>query len=131
MPSEPPLELTTPYLERDLFALDLGTQSADVLWVFHPNYPPAVVERLSANSWAYSFCLCRGRSRGKHRYRGTLDVVKTGYSALGQSSHRHHGGQPLRGDGSDYDLHLRGRKPGVHQPRGRDGGIEPGRVPGR
>ena len=81
---EPPIELTTPYLEQDLFALDLGTQSADVLWIFHPNYPPAVVERLSANSWAYSLSL-PGQKPGQAPYRGTLDVVKTGYSALGQS----------------------------------------------
>ena len=79
-----PIQLTTPYLEEDLFALDCSTQSADVLWVFHPNYPPACIERLSANSWKYSLSIPGGKS-GVSPYRGTLDVVKTGYSALGQS----------------------------------------------
>ena len=79
-----PIELVTPYLEADLFALDCSTQSADVLWVFHPNYPPAVVERLSANSWQYGLSL-PGQQSGEPAYRGTADVVKTGYSALGQS----------------------------------------------
>lgn len=79
-----PIELPTPYLEADLFALDCSTQSADVLWVFHPNYPPAVIERLGANSWAYSPSL-PGQQAGQPPYRGTLDVVKTGFSALGQS----------------------------------------------
>ena len=82
--SEPPIELTTPYLEGDLFELDLSTQSADVLWVFHPNYPPAVIERLSANSWVYSLSL-PGQEPNEPAYRGTTDVVKTGYSALGQN----------------------------------------------
>ncbi len=80
----PPIELVTPYQEADLFELDCSTQSADVLWVFHPNYPPAVIERLSANSWAYSVSL-PGQQHGEAPYRGTLDVVKTGYSALGQN----------------------------------------------
>lgn len=79
-----PIELVTPYLESDLFALDCSTQSADVLWIFHPSYPPAVVERLGANSWAYSLTL-PGQQPGEAAYRGTLGVVSTGYSALGQS----------------------------------------------
>lgn len=78
-----PIELTTPYTEEDLFALDCSTQSADILWIFHPNYPPAVVERLSANSWAYSLAL-PGQEPGEPAYRGTTDIVQTGYSALGQ-----------------------------------------------
>lgn len=82
--AQPPIELETPYLEADLFALDCSTQSADVLWVFHKNYPPAVIERLGANSWAYSLSL-PGQQAGEPPYRGTLDVVKTGYSALGQN----------------------------------------------
>ena len=82
--NQPPIELTTPYLESDLFALDCSTQSADVLWIFHPNYPPAVVERMSGNSWAYSLSL-PGQQPGEPAYRGTVGVVKTGYSALGQN----------------------------------------------
>jgi hypothetical protein len=79
-----PIDLVTPYLETDLFALDCSTQSADVLWIFHPNYPPGMIERLSANSWQYSLSL-PGQQPGEPAYRGTLDVVKTGYSALGQN----------------------------------------------
>ena len=82
--TQPPIELTTPYLEGDLFALDCSTQSADVLWIFHPNYPPAIVERFSANSWAYALAL-PGQQPGEPAYRGTTGVVKTGYSALGQN----------------------------------------------
>jgi hypothetical protein len=81
---EPAIELVVPYLEDDLFALDCSTQSADVLWIFHPNYPPGMIERLSANSWQYSLTL-PGQQSGEPAYRGTLDVVKTGYSALGQN----------------------------------------------
>jgi len=79
-----PIELVVPYTEADLFALDCSTQSADVLWVFHPNYPPGMIQRLSANSWVYSLAL-PGQQPGEPAYRGTLDVVKTGYSALGQN----------------------------------------------
>jgi hypothetical protein len=82
--AEAPIELVTPYLEADLFALDCSTQSADVLWVFHPNYPPACISRLSANSWQYSQSLA-GQQPGEASYRGTLGIAKTGYSALGQS----------------------------------------------
>jgi hypothetical protein len=82
--NEPPIALVTPYLEADLFALDCSTQSADILWIFHPSYPPAVVERLSNNLWQYSLSL-PGQEPNEPAYRGTLDVVKTGYSALGQN----------------------------------------------
>lgn len=78
-----PIELSTPYLEADLFNLDCSTQSADILWIFHPNYPPAVVERQAANQWNYSLSL-PNQEPGEPAYRGTTDVVKTGYSALGQ-----------------------------------------------
>ena len=79
-----PIELVTPYTEADLFQLDCSTQSADVLWVFHHLYPPAVIERLGPNSWAYSLSL-PGQQAGEPAYRGTLGVTKTGYSALGQN----------------------------------------------
>ena len=79
-----PIALTTPYLEADLFELDCSTQSADVLWVFHHKYPPASIERLGPNSWVYSQSL-PGAQPGEPPYRGTLGVVKTGYSALGQN----------------------------------------------
>jgi hypothetical protein len=46
--------LVTPYLEADLFDLDLSTQSADMLYVFHNNYPPMVIARHSATYWTIS-----------------------------------------------------------------------------
>lgn len=79
----PPIEITVPYAESDLFSLDCSTQSADVLWIFHPAYPPAVIERLGANQWQYSLAL-PGTNPSFPAYRGTTDIVKTGYSALGQ-----------------------------------------------
>ena len=82
--TEPPIELITPYVEADLFALDCSTQSADILWIFHHNYPPAVIERLGANNWQYSLTL-PGQQVNEPPYRGTLDIVKTGYAALGQN----------------------------------------------
>lgn len=81
---QPPIELVTPYTEDDLFALDCSTQSADVLWIFHQNYPPGCVLRLGPNSWQYATSL-PGQQPGEPAYRGTLGVVKTGYSALGLS----------------------------------------------
>ena len=82
--TEAPVELATPYTEADLFQLDCSTQSADVLWIFHPNYPPACIERVSANLWKYSTSL-PGVNAPEPPYRGTLDVIKTGYSGLGQT----------------------------------------------
>ena len=79
----PSIELITPYQEADLFNLDCSTQSADVLWVFHANYPPATIQRLAANSWVYSLSF-PGQEQNEPAYRGTTDIVKTGYSALGQ-----------------------------------------------
>jgi hypothetical protein len=77
------IEVNTPYAEADLFDLDCSTQSADVLWIFHPEYPPACIERLGANDWQYSLSL-PGQQPGEAPYRGTTDVVTTGYSAIGQ-----------------------------------------------
>lgn len=48
-----PLEIVTPYLQADLAALKF-TQSADVLFVVHPSYPPQVIQRLGANNWTIS-----------------------------------------------------------------------------
>jgi len=70
-----PIEIVTPYAEADLFDLDVSTQSADVLYIVHPSYPPASINRLSATSWTYTLLSLYG----------TEDVVKTGYSGLGLS----------------------------------------------
>jgi hypothetical protein len=45
-----PVELTTTYVTADLFDLKF-TQSADVLYITHPSYPPRKLERLSDTSW--------------------------------------------------------------------------------
>tara|TARA_R110000787_G_scaffold35641_6_gene91365 strand:+ start:656 stop:3175 length:2520 start_codon:yes stop_codon:yes gene_type:complete len=45
-----PVELTTTYLEADLFQLKY-TQSADVLYITHKAYPPRKIERTSDTDW--------------------------------------------------------------------------------
>ena len=45
--------VVTPYLTADLFQLAY-TQSADVLTLVHPSYPPADLSRLSSSSFAYT-----------------------------------------------------------------------------
>lgn len=47
-----PVEITTPYLESQLFDLQFA-QSADILYVSHPSHPPAKISRLSATSFQY------------------------------------------------------------------------------
>jgi hypothetical protein len=69
-----PIVVATPYAEADLFDLDVSTQSADVLYIFHSSYPPASLNRISNTNWTYTLLSLYG----------TEDVVKTGYSALGQ-----------------------------------------------
>ena len=44
-------EIPSPYSEADLFDLDVDTQSADELYIFHHLYPPATLQRLSASSF--------------------------------------------------------------------------------
>ena len=46
-----PVELITTYVEADLFKLQFS-QSADVLYVTHPDYPPRKIERASDTSWS-------------------------------------------------------------------------------
>lgn len=45
-----PYEKATPYLEADLFELKF-TQSADILFIFHPNYAPKKLSRTGHTSW--------------------------------------------------------------------------------
>ena len=68
-----PLVVVTPYAEADLFALDVSTQSADVVYITHASYPPASLNRISDTNWTYTVLALYG----------TTDVVKTGYSGLG------------------------------------------------
>ena len=48
-----PVEVVTPYTEADLPKIKY-TQSADVLFLVHPNHPPATLTRYSATSWTYA-----------------------------------------------------------------------------
>jgi hypothetical protein len=45
-----PYEVTNPYAEGDLFDIHY-VQSADVLTLTHPNYPPKELKRLGATNW--------------------------------------------------------------------------------
>jgi hypothetical protein len=45
-----PYEVATPYTAGDLPGLCF-TQSADVLYIVHPNYPPKTLSRLAATNW--------------------------------------------------------------------------------
>lgn len=45
-----PYEVATPYLEADLRDLYF-TQSADVIYITHPNYPPKTLSRISNTNW--------------------------------------------------------------------------------
>lgn len=45
-----PYEIATPYLEADLFELKF-TQSADVLYITHPDYAPRKLSRTGHTSW--------------------------------------------------------------------------------
>lgn len=44
-------DITTPYLEADLFALQFK-QSADVMWIVHPSYAPRKFSRVSATEFS-------------------------------------------------------------------------------
>lgn len=47
-----PVDIAVPYTAADLPALG-WTQSADTLYLVHPNYPPATLTRSSHTSWSY------------------------------------------------------------------------------
>lgn len=52
-----PYEIVSPYSETDLATIDF-TQSADVLYLIHPNYQPRTLNRLGPTNWSldlYSF----------------------------------------------------------------------------
>lgn len=50
LPADFTYEIPTPYLAADLFNIHY-VQSADVMTLVHPNYPPAELRRLSATTW--------------------------------------------------------------------------------
>ena len=49
-----PVEITTTYDEDELDDLDVRTQSADTLYIMHPDHPPAKLTRSSHTVWALS-----------------------------------------------------------------------------
>jgi hypothetical protein len=50
LPADLTYEIPSPYLAADLFDIHYA-QSADVMTLVHPNYPPMELRRLSATSW--------------------------------------------------------------------------------
>lgn len=56
-----PVEVVTPYTEDDLLGLELRIlrfeQSADVMYIAHPDFPPAKIQRTSATSFQYDAIL--------------------------------------------------------------------------
>ena len=76
------IDIATPYAQGDLFDLDCSTQSGDVLWIFHPSYPPACVVRYSIANWQYQLAPPGGLP-GEPPYRGTTDITSTGFSGIG------------------------------------------------
>lgn len=52
-PSDLTYEIPTPYAADDLFQIHYA-QSADVMTLVHPNYPPAELRRLSATAWLWT-----------------------------------------------------------------------------
>ncbi len=67
------VEITTPYLAADLFDLDVNSQSADVLYIFHHSYPPAELMRYCSFGWVFQNLSCRG----------TQGPVSAGYADIG------------------------------------------------
>ena len=65
--SNVPVEVLTPYQEADLFLLDVDTQSADVLYIFHRGYAPQTLSRVSDTSWTLA----------APTFTGTEDIAKT------------------------------------------------------
>lgn len=51
LPTDMTYEISTPYAAADLFGIHFA-QSADVLTLVHPNYPPAELNRLGPTSWS-------------------------------------------------------------------------------
>lgn len=54
-----PYELETPYLEGELRALSFA-QSADVLFIVHPNHPPMELARYADTNWTLEKCSFKG-----------------------------------------------------------------------
>lgn len=53
-----PYEITSPYLEADLPQI-IFRQSADVVYLFHPDYPPKTLTRTDHTAWTLDDYVCR------------------------------------------------------------------------
>jgi hypothetical protein len=71
-PSGSTVSLVSPYLEEHLFELDLATQSADILFIFHHLYPAMELRRYSNTYWTLT----------EMEFLGTPEVIKPGYQTI-------------------------------------------------
>lgn len=74
-----PYEVATPYTEADLFDVHY-VQSADVLTLVHPNYPPKELRRLAATNWTLtdiSFAATLAAPTGTAAAPSAVDVTTT------------------------------------------------------
>lgn len=74
-----PYELETPYLEGELSALSFA-QSADVLFIVHPNHPPMELARYADTNWTLEKCAFKG---GPFRTMNSSDTTIALSSASG------------------------------------------------
>lgn len=61
-----PYELETPYLGKDLFELDVNTQSADTIYIFHPDYEPRKLLRNGDADWTLTIMTGGGEFASPH-----------------------------------------------------------------
>ena len=77
------LELSTPYLEEDLFEIDY-VQQADVMTFVHKNYKPSELSRFDINKWQFSEINFKASilppSNLKATYKGSTESNTTTYS---------------------------------------------------
>lgn len=85
-----PYEVSTPYLEADLFDLHY-VQSADVLTIVHPNYAPRELRRLGSTNWTLTtisfvsdLSAPTGLSVAASGGSGTMQTYKYKVTAVGQ-----------------------------------------------
>ena len=85
-----PYEITNPYAEADLFDVHY-VQSADVLTLVHPNYPPKELRRIAATNWTLtdiSFsptvlpptgvtAVASGHTTAKYNYKYVITTIAT------------------------------------------------------
>lgn len=73
-----PYEITNPYATADLFDIHY-VQSADVLTIVHPNYPPMELRRLGATNWTLTTIAFTPAIAAPTGVTATPDSARTGY----------------------------------------------------